>query len=117
MLGLRVRRWTADRTLCVVSGTDAANRRVLVAWRNVDEMADDELCARLLAHVERELPAEIVYLNGCDGPADDALAKIARRVGASEALPIETEFARLRDEPMEYEGGRESFSANDCPHS
>jgi adenine-specific DNA-methyltransferase len=98
LLGLRVRRQTADADLHLVWGVDSTGLSVLIVWRNVDATDDDALCQSLSAHIDRDAPPEIVYVNGCDDFAGGATARLARRVGAREVRVIDREFERLRNQ-------------------
>lgn len=98
LLGLRVRRQWIDGGLCLVCGEDSQGKPVLIAWRNVREKDDSELWKCVAAHIDRHVPPELIYVNGCGGLRDDEIASIARQFGSDRILSIEREFERLRDE-------------------
>ena len=92
LLGLTVRHIDVIRGVRVISGTNPKGDRVLVLWRNIDQMDNDKLDAwfRKQGYNTREMEYDIFYVNG-----DNNLENLRRADQTWKVRLIEEEFRRL----------------------
>lgn len=92
LLGLTVKHIDVIRGVCVVQGTTPKADRVLVLWRNLDEMDSDKLDEwfEKQHYNTRDLEFDLVYVNG-----DNNLENLRRPDQTWKVRLIEEEFQRL----------------------
>ncbi len=92
LLGLTVKHIDLIRGVRVISGTNPKGDRVLVLWRNMDELDNDKLDAwfRKQGYNTREMEYDIFYVNG-----DNNLENLRRADQTWKVRLIEEEFQRL----------------------
>ena len=92
LLGLTVKHIDVIRGVRVIDGTNPQGERVLVLWRNVDEMDSDKLDKwfEKQGYNTRDLEYGIVYVNG-----DNNLENLRRPDQTWKVRLIEEEFHRL----------------------
>lgn len=80
------------RGVRVVDGTNPKGERVLVLWRNVDEMNSDKLDKwfEKQGYSTRDLEYDLIYVNG-----DNSLENLRRTDQTWKVRLIEEEFHRL----------------------
>lgn len=92
LLGLTVKHIDVIRGVRVVEGTDPDGNRVLVLWRNIDEMDNDALDKwfKKQDYNTREMIYDLFYVNG-----DNNLENLRRPDQTWKVRLIEEEFKRL----------------------
>lgn len=92
LLGLTVRHIDVIRGVRVVEGTNHGGERVLVLWRNLDEMDSDKLDQwfEKQGYSTRDLEFDLIYVNG-----DNNLENLRRSDQTWKVRLIEEEFHRL----------------------
>ncbi len=92
LLGLTVKHIDVIRGVRVVEGTDRAGNRVLILWRNLDEMDNDALDRwfKKQDYNTREMVYDLFYVNG-----DNNLENLRRPDQIWKVRLIEEEFKRL----------------------
>lgn len=92
LLGLTVRHLDMIRGVRVVEGTNPQGERVLILWRNVDELDNDKLDKWFdkQGYSTRDLEYDLVYVNG-----DNNLENLRRADQTWKVRLIEEEFQRL----------------------
>ena len=92
LLGLTVKHIDLIRGVRVISGTNPRGDRVLVLWRNMDEMATEKFDAwfRKQGYNTREMEYDIFYVNG-----DNNLENLRRADQTWKVRLTEEEFKRL----------------------
>jgi adenine-specific DNA-methyltransferase len=92
LLGLTVKHIDAIRGVRVVSGTNPENERVLVLWRNADELNNDALDKwfEKQGYSTRDLEFDLIYVNG-----DNNLENLRRSDQTWKVRLVEEEFHRL----------------------
>jgi adenine-specific DNA-methyltransferase len=92
LLGLTVKHIDVIRGVRVVDGTDPKGERVLVLWRNVEELDSDKLDKwfEKQGYSTRDLEYDLVYVNG-----DNNLENLRRTDQTWKVRLIEEEFHRL----------------------
>ncbi len=92
LLGLTVKHIDVIRGVRVVDGTNPKGERVLVLWRNVDEMDNDKLDKwfEKQGYSTRDLEYDLIYVNG-----DNNLENLRRTDQTWKVRMIEEEFKRL----------------------
>ena len=92
LLGLTVKHIDVIRGVRVVDGTTPKGERVLVLWRNVDELDSDKLNEwfEKQGYSTRDLEYDLIYVNG-----DNNLENLRRTDQTWKVRLIEEEFQRL----------------------
>jgi len=92
LLGLTVKHADVIRGVRVVDGTNPKGERVLVLWRNADELDNDKLDKwfEKQGYSTRDLEYDLIYVNG-----DNNLENLRRNDQTWKVRMIEEEFKRL----------------------
>ena len=92
LLGLTVKHIDLIRGVRVIDGSNPKGDRVLVLWRNVDEMNNDQLDAwfQKQGYDTREMDYDIFYVNG-----DNNLENLRHPDQTWKVRLIEEDFQRL----------------------
>ena len=92
LLGLTVKHIDVIRGVCVVDGTNLKGERVLVLWRNADELDNDRLDKwfEKQSYSTRDLEYDLIYVNG-----DNNLESLHRSDQTWKVRLIEEAFHRL----------------------
>lgn len=92
LIGLRVKHIDMIRGVRVVEGTSPAGERVLILWRDVDEINNDALDEwfRRQGYNARDLEYDLIYVNG-----DNNLENLRRVDQTWKVRLIEADFHRL----------------------